>query len=66
MNVKIKLYVEVDPAAWDNEFGPVEVDLVEDVRRYVAGLVSSAEATRRGAFVGVDVAGRPVRPRGDY
>jgi hypothetical protein len=66
MKVKVVMSVEVDPALWVAAYGPAEVSVGEDVRRYVGGLVAAGEATRRRAIVGVDVKCKPVPPTDDY
>lgn len=66
VSVTVVLTVQVDPEAWLQSYGPVETSVSEDVRRYVGGVVSGSEATRRGALVGVDVDCAPLPPTGDY
>jgi len=66
MRIKVQLSVEVDAEVWAQNYGPLQVDQRDDVCRYLGGLVAGAEATRRGAIVGVSVRCRPVQPSGDY
>jgi hypothetical protein len=63
MRIKVVLTVDVDPSAWVGAYGPADVNVGEDVRRYVGGALATTEATRLGAIVGVDVKClRPSRP----
>jgi hypothetical protein len=66
MKVKVVLTVDVDPSAWVGAYGPADVNVGEDVRRYVGGALATAEATRLGAIVGVDVKCRRPAPATEF